>query len=361
MTREPVLVPTDHGLYCAAGGFHVDPWSPVERAIITHGHADHARPGSAAYLAAAPGETILRSRLGTNAKIRPLAYGERVTIGDASVSLHPAGHVLGSAQIRIERDGEVWVVSGDYATHSNPTCAAFEPVPCNVFVSECTFGLPIYRWPDPADVHAEINAWWRENQTSGRTSLLYAYSLGKAQRVIAGLDPSIGPIVAHESVQRLTNAYVRAGVALPPCSVADPPAVRALGGTAIVVAPPGIASSGWERRLGPVSSAFVSGWMMIRGARRRRAVQRGFVLSDHADWPGLNAAIEATGASRVIVTHGYTDVMSRWLTERGFETGVFASRWSSTGEGDGEADTDTDTDGDPVDAEARTEVTDGLD
>ena len=215
----PLLVSTDDGLYCPAGDFHIDPWRPVERAVITHGHADHCRPGSRHYLVAAAGETIYRVRLGPEADLRLLGYGEAITLGEVRVSLHPAGHILGSAQVRLEHAGEVWVVSGDYKTQLDPTCAAFEPVPCHIFITESTFGLPIYRWPAPADVFADVNAWWRANREAGKVSLLYGYALGKAQRLLAGLDPSIGPIYLHGAVDRLTTAYREAGVPLPPAQV----------------------------------------------------------------------------------------------------------------------------------------------
>ncbi len=322
----PLLVPTDDGLYCPAGDFHVDPWRPVRRAVVTHGHADHCRPGCDRYLVAAAGGPVYRARLGPDADLQLVAYGEPVTVNGVRVSLHPAGHVLGSAQVRLEHGGEVWVVSGDFKTDPDPTCAAFEPVRCHVFITESTFCLPIYRWPVPAGVFADVNAWWRANAEAGKASLLYGYALGKAQRLLAGVDPSIGPIYLHGSVDKLTAAYREAGVALPPTRYAE--AVRGFDWSgALVVAPPSAHQTPWTRKFGTVSTGFASGWMTIRGTRRRRAVDRGFVLSDHADWPGLLSAIAATGAERVGVTHGYTAVLVRWLRERGVDAWVVPTRY----------------------------------
>ncbi len=325
-----LIVRRPEGLYCPAGDFHIDPWRPVERAVITHAHADHARPGHRRYLAQRDGEGLLRERLG-DVTLELLDYGQPLRIGSARVSLHPAGHVLGSAQVRVEVGGEVWVASGDYFASghhdANATCAAFEPVRCHCFITESTFGLPIYRWRPQAQVLAEVNAWWAECRAAGLAALLLGYSLGKAQRLLAGADPAIGPIVLHPAVARLTEAYRRAGVALPEAQAwADAPGQRLPAG-ALVIAPPGVHGSAWAQRLGDHSDAFASGWMQLRGARRRQGVDRGFVLSDHADWPGLLRAIDATGAARVIVTHGSEDVMVRWLTEHGLQAGRLATEF----------------------------------
>jgi putative mRNA 3-end processing factor len=223
MTAD-LLTLTERGLYCPAGDFYIDPWQPVPRAVITHAHADHARRGSDSYLAARDGELVLRTRLGDTARIDTLPYGENVLHNGVRISLHPAGHILGSAQVRIEHNGQVWVVSGDYKLEADPTCAAFEPVACHVFVSESTFGLPIYRWPPQAEVFSDINAWWRSNQAAGKASLLFGYALGKSQRLLAGIDPAIGPIYLHGAVDRLVKDYRAAGVPLPPMSARHPPA-----------------------------------------------------------------------------------------------------------------------------------------
>jgi len=317
-TGTPLLALSPAGLYCAAGDFHVDPWRPVARALITHAHADHARPGHAAYLAARPSLEVLRARLG-GVELSTLAYGERLRVGDATVSFHPAGHVLGSAQVRVERDGEVWVVSGDYRVEADATCAPFEPVRCHTFVTESTFGLPIYRWAPQADVVARIRRWWECNAADGRASVLYCYSLGKAQRVIGALGEGPGPIVCHGAVETINRAYRAGGVALPPTLSADALDGPAASRSALVIAPPSAARSPWLRRFGDADEAFASGWMQLRGVRRRRGLANGFALSDHADWPGLQRAIDASGAPRVLVTHGYVAPMVRWLRERGLD------------------------------------------
>jgi putative mRNA 3-end processing factor len=326
-----LVVERPEGLYCPPGDFYIDPWRPVERAVITHAHGDHARAGHAHVLATSVSEGVLRSRLGDDLPFFGLAYGETVQHRGVTLSLHPAGHVLGSAQVRLEHGGQVWVVSGDYylSEHDerNPTTPPFEPVRCDCFITESTFGLPIYRWRPQAEVFGEIDAWWRANAAAGRPSLLLGYSFGKAQRLIAGVDASNGPIVVHGAVETLNAAYRAEGVALPPTTlVTEVPDRRLLAG-ALVVAPPAVHASAWARKLGDFSDAFASGWMALRGARRRQGVDRGFVLSDHPDWPGLQRAIRASGAERVIVTHGYEAVMVRWLREQGWNAGAFHTEY----------------------------------
>src|SRR5262245_26539960 len=323
----PLLQVTDRGLYCSGGDFFIDPWQPVTRALITHGHGDHARPGSTHYLTARPGVGILRLRLDEDADVEGIPFGERLDLGGVGVSFHPAGHILGSAQIRLEHRGEVWVVSGDYKTSPDPTSAPFEPLRCHVFVSESTFGLPIYRWPSEEEIMAEIHAWWRDNQEAGRASLLFAYALGKAQRLLARLDPAQGPILGHGAVETMNHVYRESGVFLPPTLHATEVTDRELLSRAIVLAPPSAQRSPWLRRFGDLGTAFVSGWMLVRGARRRRVVDRGFVLSDHADWDGLLGAIRATGAVRVLLTHGHTLPMARFLREQGLDASVLETQF----------------------------------
>ena len=349
-----VLSLRPEGLYCEAGDFHVDPWRPVDRALVTHGHADHARWGCGSYLGAHEGRTVLRTRLGAEAAIETLAWGERRRIGGAIVSFHPAGHILGSAQIRVEVDGEVWVVTGDYKTAPDPTCTAFESVRCDVFITESTFGLPVFRWPDESEVFAEIDAWWRGNQDAGRTSLLYGYALGKAQRLLAGVDASIGPILVHGAVEKLNRAYRAVGIELPETRPANRENAEKFDGEALVIAPPSAGGSTWVRKFQPASDAFASGWMTVRGTRRRRAGDRGFVLSDHVDWPQLLDAVEASGADRIWVTHGYTDVVTRFLREeRGLDARPLPTRFG--GEPDGEGGSER---GDDADPEAEVEPKD---
>jgi putative mRNA 3-end processing factor len=328
--RDDLVTVSDCGLFCRKGGFYVDPWKPVDRALITHGHGDHARWGMNHYLAAAASEGILRQRLGIDASINTIAYGERITIGDVMVSFHPAGHILGSAQIRIEFKGETWIVTGDCKIEADPTCEPFEVVQCDTLITESTFALPVYRWPDPGSVASDLNAWWRTNQNLGRTSVVFAYSLGKAQRVISRLDPTIGPILTHGSVQRLNEVYRASGIPLPETHYAIS-ASREDIQRALLVAPPGARESGWLRRFVPYSLSFASGWMLVRGHRRRRAVDRGFVISDHADWDGLLEIVRETGAQRVLPTHGYTDQFARFLREQGYDATALPTRFWGEG------------------------------
>ena len=288
-----MLTATSDGLYCAAGDFHIDPWNPVARAVVTHAHGDHARPGSASYLCAAPGAGLLRRRFGSDTVIETLLYGQRLTLGDVVVSLHPAGHVLGSAQLRLEpRSGAaasgVWVVAGDYKRDADPTCAAFEPVACDTFVTESTFGLPIYRW-DPTDaVIQDIFGWWNGNAAEGKSSVLFCYTIGKAERILAELARVTDRTVfVHGMMLPMIEAYREEGVALLPVrSATDQPRGTSFAGE-LVLAPLPARGTPWMRRLGNHSDAFASGLMRVRGVRRQRAFDRGFVLSDHADWPAL--------------------------------------------------------------------------
>ncbi len=318
-TFTMLITNTERGLYCATGDFYIDPWRPVDFAIITHAHSDHARAGSDNYLTAEPGKLALQERLGQDARIECVPFGQKIVRNGVTVSFHPAGHVLGSAQVRVERGGEVWVVSGDYKTESDGISGAFEPVRCHTFVTESTFALPIYRWRPQAEIFAEINDWWRENQAKERTSVLFAYSLGKSQRVLSGLDASIGPIFVHGAVRKFVEIYEKAGVKLPPVESPELERIKATRGKALVIAPGSTDNSPWLRKFGDVSTAFASGWMQVRGPRRRRSLDRGFVLSDHADWDGLLSSIEATGAERIWATHGYTEPLVRWLRESGKE------------------------------------------
>ncbi len=334
-----LVVERREGLYCPAGDFYIDPWRPVHRAVITHAHADHARRGHGHYLSHVRAAGVLKARLG-EINLQTVGYGEVIDHLGVRVSLHPAGHVLGSAQVRLEHGGQVWVVSGDYYVSGvgdvNPTCEAFEPVRCNCFITESTFGLPVYRWAAERQVMADINDWWRANAEAGAPSLLMAYSFGKAQRLLAGVDASIGPIVVHGAVQSLNQAYRDEGVQLPATRLVSEVSDKASLRQALVVAPPSVQGSSWARRFANHRDAFASGWMQLRGARRRRALDRGFVLSDHADWPGLQRAIAATGAERVIVTHGYEATMVRWLQQHGLRAEAFRTEYEGE-QGAGEA------------------------
>jgi putative mRNA 3-end processing factor len=321
-----LIVQRPEGLYCPAGDFYIDPWRPVDRAVITHAHADHARTGHRHYLAHTKAQGVMRSRLGA-IQIQALAYGEEVMHRGVKISLHPAGHVLGSAQVRVAHGGQVWVASGDYKIAPDPTCAAFEPVRCDTFITESTFGLPIYRWESDSQVFAQINAWWAANAAVGKASVLCCYSFGKAQRILSGVDTSIGPIITHGAVEPLNKAYREAGVVLPETRTVSEITHKDDFKRCLVLCPPsargGLGGTPWIKRFEPYSDAFASGWMLLRGARRRGGYDRGFVLSDHVDWPGLHSAIAATGAERVIVTHGSVPVMVRYLQERGLQAESF--------------------------------------
>jgi putative mRNA 3-end processing factor len=336
MRRDPLIVHSPCGLFCPPGNFYIDAWRGVGRNVVTHAHSDHARGGSERYLAAADGAALLRQRLG-NITLDAVEYGESLDLNGVKVSLHPAGHVRGSAQVRVEHRGEVWGVSGDYKRQPDPTCRPFELVRCHTFITECTFGLPIFRWNDPAQVTGQINRWWRANRDAGRTSILLAYSLGKAQRVLAGLDETIGPVLLHGAVHAVTEAYRQAGAMLPPAEYASAENARLHKGRAMVVAPPGAISTTWARKFAPFVTAMASGWMRVRGFRRRQGTDRGFVLSDHVDFPALMQTIRQTEAEHVIATHGYTDALVRLLSEGGLRASAIKTRF--TGEEE-EAETD---------------------
>jgi putative mRNA 3-end processing factor len=310
-TKAPLLLHTAAGLYCPQADVYLDPWRPVQRALITHAHADHARPGSSSYIAQRTTALLMHQRLGTTPEqVKGVEYGERINVRGVNFSFHPAGHVPGSAQILVESRGERWVFSGDYKTEDDGCSIPIEPVKCHTFISECTFGLPIFSWRPQRIVFDEIHSWWRSNRSQGYASVIAAYSLGKAQRVLAHLDRSIGPVIVHPAIQRLNIAL---GIQ---SEVFDASASLTKGEYPLVLVPPAVLSTPWLARLGDLQTATVSGWMAIGGMRRRRGVDRGFVLSDHADFAGLTRIIQATGAEQVFLTHGYTAQFGRYLAER---------------------------------------------
>jgi putative mRNA 3-end processing factor len=326
-----VIEPTSQGLYCEAGRFHIDPWQPVDRAVITHAHGDHLRPESRAYLCCTAAQSLLRHRLGSEAAIEAADYGAVIDLDGVRVSFHPAGHILGSAQVRVEHHGEVWVASGDYKRADDPTCAPFEPQRCHTFITEATFALPVFRWDPPSDTVREICAWWDEMREAGRPAVLFGYALGKAQRVLAELARRTDrPIYVHGALGPLVELYRDAGVTLPQTlRASETPRGTSFAGE-LIVAPLSARGTVWMRRFRDHSSAFASGWMRVRGARRRRAYDRGFALSDHADWDALTATIAETGAERVFVTHGYTQQLAQALSERGID----ATAWRTMYEGE---------------------------
>jgi putative mRNA 3-end processing factor len=330
-----MLVESAAGLFCPAGGFHIDPWGEADRALITHAHGDHARPGSRTYLCADPSKPMLARRFGGEAAIESLPYGRQIAIGDVRISFHPAGHILGSAQLRLEGAGGVWVVAGDYKRAADPTCAPFEPVACDVFVTESTFGLPIYRWDRTDVVVREILDWWEANRRAGRTSVLFCYTIGKVQRILAELfSLTERPVFVHGMMLPMIEVYREAGVRmLPASSATEQPKGTKFAGE-LVLAPLSARGTPWMRRLGEHSDGFASGLMRVRGVRRQRAFDRGFVLSDHADWPALLQTVAETGAGRVLATHGHADALARHFGDHGYQAGVLRTAWEGEPGGD---------------------------
>lgn len=330
-----LLTFTERGIYCAQGDFYIDPWKPVARAIITHAHSDHARSGMKHYLCHTLTAPIIKHRLGQDCSVQSVAYNEPINLYGVQVSLHPAGHIPGSAQVKVVYKDEVWVVSGDYKTTPDKLCDPFEPVKCHHFITESTFGLPVFRWPSEDEVAAAMNAWWQQNALAGKTSVIFAYALGKAQRISGLLNRAIGQVYAHGAVANVDEVLLNAGLDIPVLNRINPDEKVDFSG-AMVIAPPSAMGTAWMKRFKQPQTAFASGWMMVRGTRRRRNADRGFVLSDHADWVGLNEAVEATGAENIYVTHGYSDIFAKYLTEKGKHAQVV--RTSFMGESDDSAD-----------------------
>ena len=308
----------DKGLYCSKGGFYIDPWRAVDKALITHAHSDHAKPGTKNYLAVDKSENLLRLRLGKKINIQIVKNGEILNINGIKISFHPAGHILGSAQIRLESDNQVVVVSGDYKTGEDYTCQQFEPVRCNTFITESTFGLPVYRWSHQKVIFEEINYWWKQNIKEGKTSILLGYSLGKAQRLISGLDIHIGPIITHSSIENINDCYRESGINLPYTTCFKEINDKNILKEAIIILPPSVNNSLLIEKFENASRAFASGWMQVKRTRKWRSVDKGFVLSDHADWDGLINTIKETGAENIYVMHGYVSPFVRWLNENGW-------------------------------------------
>ena len=305
---------TDKGLYCQQGDFYIDPWKAVDRAIITHGHSDHAYFGHKYYLCHKYTRPILQLRLGSN-NYETVEWEEVKIINGVQISLHPAGHIIGSSQIRIEFKGEVWVVSGDYKTENDGISGQFEPVKCHVFITESTFGLPIFNWKPQQVIYDNIVTWINKNKQAGKTSVLLAYSLGKAQRVLQHIKETTQNIYAHGAIFNTNQVLIESGWNLPFIHRITPETSKESLKGAVVIAPPGADGSPWMKRFTPYSAGVCSGWMQVRGNVRRRNVDAGFPLSDHADWEGLIASVKATGAEKVFVTHGFQSAFSRYLNE----------------------------------------------
>ncbi|WP_040533792.1 ligase-associated DNA damage response exonuclease [Leeuwenhoekiella blandensis] len=323
--KPPLLQFNEKGIYCAAADVYLDPWKPVEKAIISHGHADHSRWGHKAYITHHINVPIIKHRLG-EINVTGKEWGETFKIKNVKFSLHPAGHIIGSSQIRVEHKGEVWVFTGDYKTEDDGIATPYEPIKCHTFITECTFGLPAFKWRPQSEVFNDINTWWSANKAEGKTSVIFGYSLGKAQRLLRYLDTDIGKIYTHGAIENMTEV-IRPLSPMPETTrvTRETKKEELLGN--IVVAPPSAHGSTWIRKMVPYVTASASGWMTFRGARRRRAIDKGFVLSDHCDWQGLLESIEATGAEKIISTHGYTDIFTRYLLEQGYDARTEATQY----------------------------------
>ncbi|SEM80716.1 putative mRNA 3-end processing factor [Chitinophaga rupis] len=315
----PVLQFTDKGIYCPGGDFYIDPWQPVPRAVITHAHSDHARLGNQHYLCHLESVPLLQLRLGADISVQGIAYGETLRYNGVSISLHPAGHIIGSAQVRVQQGNEVWVVSGDYKVENDGLSGQFEPVPCQVFITESTFGLPIYNWQPQAMIFSDIRKWIYENQQAGKSSVLLAYSLGKAQRLLFNLKDLDTPIFAHGAIDVPHQVLLAQGYDLPAIQRITPDTPKADLKKSVIIAPPSAAGTPWMRRFNPYALGICSGWMQVRGSMRRRNADAGFALSDHADWSGLLQSVKATGAEKVFTTHGFSSAFARYLQENGIE------------------------------------------
>ena len=333
---------TDSGLYCRAGDFYIDPWRPVNKAIITHAHSDHARPGSNSYLCHQYSMPLLKLRLG-DINVQSIEWGETILINNVKVSLHPAGHIIGSSQVRVEYEGEVWVVSGDYKTEDDGISGEFEPVRCNTFISESTFGLPIYNWKPQKEIFKNIQQWITENQAKGQTSVIIAYSLGKAQRVLKCVAEITDKIFAHGAIWNTQQALITAGWKLPPVERVTPDMKKEDYKNSVIIAPPSADGTSWMKRFTPYSVGVCSGWMQVRGNVRRRNADAGFALSDHADWNGLISAVKNTGAEKVFVTHGFQSAFSRYLNENGIEAAEIKTEYGGEEEEQEKSSTTEDT------------------
>ncbi|MBA3957989.1 MAG: ligase-associated DNA damage response exonuclease [Parachlamydiaceae bacterium] len=314
---DELLAMTKNGLFCPQGNFYIDPLLPVPLALLTHAHGDHARRGSNHYMAQRDSLELLEYRLGSDISLKTVGYREKVKLGNVWVSFHPAGHILGSSQIRIEHGSRVAVASGDYKRALDGSCEPFELLPCDLFVTESTFGLPIYHWKSSEESALEICQWWQSNAELGRPSVLFCYSLGKAQRVLHLLKALTDrEIFIHGSIAPINACYEKHGVELAKTQVVTHLKEKRDYSHELIMAPLSAFRSPWMRRFKNSQTAFASGWMAVRGTKRRRGFDKGFVLSDHADWNDLIDTVQATGARKVWVTHGFTETLARYLREK---------------------------------------------
>jgi putative mRNA 3-end processing factor len=315
--NNPLISFSSKGILCKQAGVYIDPWKPVERAIITHAHSDHARPGNKWYLAHHQSKNILKLRLG-DIYVESIEYDQPIFINGVKISLHPAGHIIGSSQVRLEYNGHVSVITGDFKLEDDKIATPFEPVKTHTLVMESTFGLPVYRWRDQKEIFREINEWWKSNQEKGKTSVLCGYALGKAQRLLYHVDHDIGNIYVHGAVFNVNQALDFNGYKFSKFPTVGKERIKREFESALIITPSSALNTPWMRKFQPYSTGIASGWMAIRGARRRRAVDRGFVLSDHADWEGLNTVVRETAAEQIYVTHGYSHEFSVWLRQKGY-------------------------------------------
>ena len=327
---------TNKGLYCPQADIYIDPWKKVNYALITHGHADHARHGHKHYLCVNSSVPILKHRLGPEMNIQGTPYGAKTNINGVDFSFHPAGHITGSAMIRVEYKGEIWVISGDYKLEDDGLAEAYEPVPCHHFITECTFGLPIYKWAPQEIVINEINQWWTSNAAEGRPSMITAYSLGKAQRIIHSVDSNIGPILTHGSIDGMNKVYRDMGIKLPSSRHLNSSVHKNELTGALILAPPSSLKGPWARKIKNYSLGVASGWMAVRSNKRRQGADQGFVLSDHCDWDGLLSAIKESGADHIYPTHGNTDSFTQYLREMGYDANPVKTEFNSNKTEDGE-------------------------
>lgn len=311
---------TECGIYCSAGDFYIDPWRPVQKAFISHAHSDHARSGNATYICHKHTTPILELRLGNLNNFRSVDYGESISVNGVKITFHPAGHIIGSSQIRVEHNGRVEVFSGDYKTSQDGLSTPFEPIKCHHFISESTFGLPVFKFSDTNQIATNFQDWVKRNNEKGLNSIVFAYSLGKAQRIV-NLSPENVEVFVHDSIFKTNQVIQSAGISLNAYQHANEfDKLKNQG--ALIITPPATMDSKWLKRFEPYSTAYASGWMQIRGNKKRLAVDKGIVISDHADFQGIIEAVNATGCEKVSFTHGYADFMARHFSEKSLEATV---------------------------------------
>lgn len=314
---------TSRGIYCHVADVYLDPIQKVSNAIISHGHGDHIKAGCKNHLCTESALPVIQHRLANpDAVFQGIPYGRSVYINGVSFTFYPAGHIIGSAQIKVEYQGEIWVYTGDFKIENDGLAEEFEPVPCHHLITESTFGLPLFRWKKQESVYDEINQWWAENRKNGITSVISAYALGKSQRLIHGLDTSIGPVICHATIQQTHQIIRNQGFHLPHTYSFSRQTPKELLKGVLVIAPPPVCEGSWINKFAPFEIASVSGWMTLEKRRISGQHKKSFVLSDHADWDALNKAVEYSGAENIYTTHGYVDQFARHLSGKGYNAQV---------------------------------------